>query len=559
MKAAYLCSRFEYFKGPAFLTQYELLSTVKYIFLILLFSILPVSLLGAIDKKDSLLNELDKVILKRPAYLEQKEATIAVLKNKKKQLQDLDDIILINREIINQYNSFICDSAEFYIKENLAIARKLDKKDIITESLLHLSYVYSLSGLFFQASEIFESMDYENLPDHFKAWYCWNRIRYFENLIFYTNDSRYSQPYEIKKEEYRDKVMDLLGDQSEEYKKESAHKMQSAGQFTRAEDILLPIFLRQQPHTHQYAMAAMNLAKHYALTNEKENEVNYLILAAISDVELAVKENEALLSLAVKLYHEGDVDRAYNYIRVALDDALFYNARFKNSVIARIQPIIEDTYLQKIHSQQQNLRIYSIVTSLFVIILIITLSYLFLQIKAVSKARRELRLMNDDLMQLNKKLDEANIVKEHYIGYFMNQCAVYINKLHKHRKNVNLNIKTGQMSNLYRFSTDELENDINELHSNFDKTFLALYPNFVTEFNSLLKTDERYNPEGGALNNELRIYALIKLGITDMKQIADFLHYSVQTVYNYKSKVKGKALVGIDQFEEEVIRIGSIQ
>lgn len=538
--------------------QYELLSTVKYLIFILLFTILPVSLFGAEDKKDSLLNELDKVILKRPAYLEQKEATITVLKNKKRQLQDVDDIIQINRDIINEYNSFICDSAEFYIKENLAIARRLNKKDIITESLLHLSYVYSLSGLFFQASEIFESMDYENLPDHFKAWYCWNRIRYFENLIFYTNDTRYSQPYEINKEEYRDKVMHLLANQSEEYSKEYAHKLQTSGQFSQAEEILQSIFLHQQAHTHQFAMAAMNLAKFYNHIGNEEEENYYLILAAMTDIQLAVKENEALLSLAVNLYHQGDVDRAYNYIRVALDDALFYNARFKNSVIARIQPIIEDTYLQKIHSQQKNLRLYSIVTSLFVIILIITLTYLFLQIKAVSRARRELRLMNDDLMQLNKKLDEANIVKEHYIGYFMNQCAVYINKLHKHRKNVNLNIKTGQMSNLYKFSADELENDINELHSNFDKTFLALYPNFVTEFNSLLKPNEQYNLERGTLNNELRIYALIKLGITDMKQIADFLHYSVQTVYNYKSKVKGKALVDIEQFEEEVIRIGSM-
>ena len=167
--------------------------------------------------------------------------------------------------------------------------------------------------------------------------------------------------------------------------------------------------------------------------------------------------------------------------------------------------------------------------------------------------------MNDDLVKLNKKLDEANIVKEHYIGYFMNQCSVYVNKLHKYRKNVNLNIKTGQMGNLHKFSPDEMEYDINELHTNFDKTFLALYPNFVTEFNSLLRSNEQYNLERGELNNELRIFALIKLGITDVKQIADFLHYSVQTVYNYKSKVKTKALVESDQFEEEVIKIGSIK
>lgn len=532
---------------------------MKFTLLIILFIILPNSLFGLENKNDSLLKELDNVILKRAIFLEVKEARILDLKQKKEQIKEVDDIININREIINQYNSFICDSAEFYIMENLTIGREFDKKDIITESLLHLSYVYSLSGLFFQAAEIFESMDYEHLPDHYKAWYCWNRIRYFENLIFYTNDPRYSQQYEVRKEAYRDSVMDLLDNQSEEYKKELAHKLQSSGQFPEAEEILKSIFKHQQPHTHQYAMAAMNLAKHYAQTNDTENETYFLLIAAISDIELAVKENEALLSLAVKLYHNGDVDRAYNYIRVALDDALFYNARFKNSVIARIQPIIEDTYLQKIHSQQKNLRLYSIVTSLFVIILIVTLSYLFIQIKAVSKARKELRVMNDDLILLNKKLDEANIVKEHYIGYFMNQCSVYINKLHKYRKNVNLNIKTGQMGNLYKFSTDEMEYDINELHTNFDKTFLALYPNFVTEFNSLLKSNEQYDLDRGELNNEIRIFALIKLGITDMKQIADFLHYSIQTVYNYKSKVKAKALVESDQFEEEVIKIGSIK
>lgn len=532
---------------------------MKYPLLAIFVIFLPSSLFSLENKSDSLLKELDRVIEKRAIFLEMKEVGISDLKQKKQQLRKQEDIIDINREIINQYNSFICDSAEFYIKENLTLARQSDKKDIITESLLHLSYVYSLSGLFFQASEIFESLDYEHLPDHYKAWYCWNYIRYFENLIVYINDPRYSYPYEIKKEEWRDRVMSLLSEQSEEYRKELTHKLQLSGQFSDAEEILNSIFEHQQPHTHQYAMAAMNLAKHYAKTNETEKETYYLILAAISDVELAVKENEALLSLAVKLYHSGDVDRAYNYIRVALDDALFYNARFKNSVISRIQPIIEDTYLQKIHSQQKNLRLYSIVTSLFVIFLIITLSYLYIQIKAVSKAKKELRMMNDDLVKLNKKLDEANIVKEHYIGYFMNQCSVYVNKLHKYRKNVNLNIKTGQMGNLHKFSPYEMEYDINELHTNFDKTFLALYPNFVTEFNSLLRSNEQYNLERGELNNELRIFALIKLGITDVKQIADFLHYSVQTVYNYKSKVKTKALVESDQFEEEVIKIGSIK
>ncbi len=381
------------------------------------------------------------------------------------------------------------------------------------ENLLRLSYIYSLSGLFLQASEIFESLDYEVLTDNNKIWYCWNYIRYFENLIFYTADIKHSQQYEKEKEVYRDKAMGLLNEESEEYRKELAHKLQEDGRFPEAEKILLPVFYNQTPQTHGYAMAAMNLAKLYCQAGEEETENYYLIIAAITDIELAVKENEALLSLAVKLYEKGDIDRAYEYIRVALDDALFYNARFKNSVIARVQPIIEDTYLQKIYSQQKNLKNYSIVTSLFALVLIITLFYLFLQVRAVSKAKKELRVMNEDLLQLNQKLDEANTVKEHYIGYFMNQCSIYINKLHKYRKSVSLNIKTGQINNFFKLSNNELEKDITELHANFDKTFLALYPDFVSEFNSLLRPEEQYFPKRGELNNELRIFALIKLGI----------------------------------------------
>lgn len=527
-------------------------------YVILLLIIFPTAIFSVESENDSLLKVLDKVISERSGYTKIREDKIQELKQRKQLLVDTNDIININSKIIEQYNSFICDSAEFYIKENLSLANRLDDQDIIVENLLRLSYIYSLSGLFLEASELFDSLDYESMSDKDKVWYCWNSIRYFESLIFYTSDANHSLVYEKQKESYRDKVMGLLDEGSEEYKKELAHKLQEERQFSEAEKLLLPVFHNQTPETHGYAMAAMNLAKLYRHLGKKELENYYLIIAAITDIELAVKENEALLSLAINLYEMGDIDRAYEYIRIALDDALFYNARFKNSVIARVQPIIEDTYLQKIYSQQKNLKNFSIITSLFALVLIITLFYLYLQVKAVSKARKELRIMNEDLLQLNRKLDEANTVKEHYIGYFMNQCSIYVNKLHKYRKNVNLNIKTGQINNLFKLSTDELEKDISELHANFDKTFLALYPNFVSEFNSLLRADEQYYPERGELNNELRIFALIKLGITDMKQIADFLHYSVQTVYNYKSKVKGKALAGGDQFEEMIIRIGSI-
>lgn len=282
------------------------------------------------------------------------------------------------------------------------------------------------------------------------------------------------------------------------------------------------------------------------------------MLAAIADTKLAVKENEALLTLAVNLYHEGDIDRAYNYIKVALDDAIFYNSRFKNTVIARIHPIIENTYLYKLEKQKQNLRFYILLTSLFVIALAITLFFTFKQTKIVSRAKKNLNIMNEELILLNKNLDEANLIKEKYVGYFMNQCAIYINKLDEYRKNVNRKIKTGQVDELYKSSSRPFEKELEGLYANFDKAFLKLYPHFVEEFNSLLIPDEQYRLEKDQLNTELRIFALIRLGITDVRQIAVFLHYSVQTIYNYKSKVKRTSILDSNLFEEEVKKLGSL-
>ncbi len=177
----------------------------------------------------------------------------------------------------------------------------------------------------------------------------------------------------------------------------------------------------------------------------------------------------------------------------------------------------------------------------------------------MSRARKNLKVVNGQLATVNQKLDEANLIKEKYIGYFMNQCGVYIDKLDDYRKNVNRKIKAGQVDDLYKLtsSTRSLEKDVEELYITFDKAFFKIYPDFVKGFNSLLRENERYKLEKEQLNTELRIFALIRLGITDVNQIAVFLRYSIQTIYNYKSKVKGKAIIDSEKFEEEVKKIGT--
>lgn len=514
--------------------------------------------LYADSENDSLLKVLDKVISERLIYTQKKEATIKELKKKKVGLNSLEDIYNLNKEIIHQYETFVCDSAEQYIHENIDIAKTIGNKEYLLEEQLRLAFVYSLSGLFIQANDIFKSIKCADLPDHLKASYCWNRIRYYENLIKYTDDIRFSNEYITEKEAYRDTVMGVLVEESEEYKKEKAVKLQDKGSIKEALQILTKIYNKQELTSHGYAMMAMGLARVYRLIGNDALEEKYLILAAMTDIKLAVKENEALLTLAVNLYQKGDIDRAYNYIKVALDDAIFYNSRFKNTVIARIHPIIENTYLIRLEKQKQNLRFYIFLTSLFVVTLAITLYFTYKQTKVVSRAKRHLKAMNEELVGLNKNLDEANLIKEKYVGYFMNQCAVYINKLDEYRKNVNRKIKTGQIDDLYKSSSRPFEKELEELYHNFDKAFLKLYPNFVEEFNSLLKPEEHYSLEKDQLNTELRIFALIRLGIIDVGQIAVFLHYSVQTIYNYKSKVKRMSTLDSNIFEEEVKKLGSL-
>lgn len=500
------------------------------------------------NENDSLLKVLDKVISERLVYTQKKEATIKELKKKKVGLNSLEDIYNLNKEIIHQYETFVCDSAEQYIHENIDIAKTIGNKEYLLEEQLRLAFVYSLSGLFIQANDIFKSIKCADLPDHLKASYCWNRIRYYENLIKYTDDIRFSNEYITEKEAYRDTVMGVLVEESEEYKKEEAVKLQDKGSIKEALRILTKIYNKQELTSHGYAMMAMGLARVYRLIGNDVLEEKYLILAAMTDIKLAVKENEALLTLAVNLYQRGDIDRAYNYIKVALDDAIFYNSRFKNTVIARIHPIIENTYLIRLEKQKQNLRFYIFLTSLFVVTLAITLYFTYKQTKVVSRAKRHLKAMNEELVGLNKNLDEANLIKEKYVGYFMNQCAVYINKLDEYRKNVNRKIKTGQIDDLYKSSSRPFEKELEELYHNFDKAFLKLYPNFVEEFNSLLKPEEHYSLEKDQLNTELRIFALVTIYDNTLKSVAQEINSKtrvkllINKVYLCRKELKTKKL-----------------
>lgn len=531
------------------------------IFLYGLFSVLLSPFLSLAEQRDSLLRVLDSHIENRYSFLKEKELRIDSIRNKLLPNSSLQEQYEIQSHLISEYQSFNCDSALVLIDKNINVANELGDSSWMLESKLRQAFVLSMSGFFTQALEVFEQIKYETLPSNLKVLYCWSSIRYHENLIKYTDNNMFSAKHQAEIQKNRLELLNLLDDQSDMYKKEKAFYLYSNGDYNHSAKMQKELFLNQQFGTHSYGMSAMGLAIVSKELGAMDDFEQYLLLAAITDVQLAVKENESLLTLAIYLHEKGDADRAYNYIHAALDDANFYNSRFRNSVIARIQPIIEATYLAKIEQQGNYLRVFAIFLSIVVLGLVITLYLLFRQNKTISKSRMKLDKINMQLIHVNHSLDEANLVREKYIGYYINQCAVYLDKLDDYRKFVQRKIKSGQLDDLLQFTTSNrtLEKDAQDHYAEFDKSFLEVYPTFVSEFNALLKPDERYVLVKDQLNTELRIFALIRLGINDVNQIAIFLRYSIQTIYNYKSKVRGKATMEGDLFEEKVKKIASFK
>lgn len=526
--------------------------------ILLLLPCFPIAASGAQGGTDDLLRGLNDAIAGRDAFTARKMAHIEELRRKKSGARGAEEIYRINSRIIDSYESFICDSAEHYILENTALARELGREADFAECRLRLAFVYSLSGLFLQADEVFRSIDYGSLSDGDKCRYHWNKIRYYENLIEYSNDSRHSADYQRGIVACRDSLMRLLAPGTKEYLTEDAFRSLAGGQPQEAVRIFGALFGQQRPDTHQYAMAAMCLAKAYGAAGDTALQERFLILAATTDIRQAVRDNEALLALATLVFGRGDIERAYSYISFALDDANFYNSRFKNTVIARLYPIIESSYLYKLDKQRRNLRFYATMSSLLVAALAIALFFYFRQTRIVNRAQLRLRKMAGELIALNRNLDEANLVKERYLGYFMNQCAVYVNRLDRYRREISLKVRNRQFDRLGELQALVPGGEEEELCRNFDRAFLNLYPNFVEQFNALLHPASRYALETGRLNTELRIFALIRLGVRDVNQIADFLHCSAQTVYNYKSKIKRAATDGGAHFEQTVLKLGSL-
>jgi hypothetical protein len=525
------------------------------------------------SRADSLLLKLDQAIKERPIYMEQKELKLAELKRQlHRQIPDEERFAILGT-LLDEYRSFNTDSALHMAEEREQIAIRLGNREYIDNARMNKADVLGMTGMYKEVMDLMRNIHIDRLSVDIHPYYYHIYRTVYGLMADYAVTAYEKKLYTELTDKYRDSLLLVNKDNLLIHTLIQSDQYNVRNEYDKAIRLLTDYLALQKDYEHDVAICAYTLSESYRLKGDKEKEKEYLIVSAMADMKTAVREYISLRKLAVLLYQEGDIERAYSYVKICMEDAAACNARLRKLEILEIFPIINDAYQQKTEKQQEQMKWALVSISLLSLFLLLAIFYVYKQMKKVAAARREvidankrLKELNDELHLSNAQLKEANhsiaensYLKEEYIGRYMDQCSVYLEKMDNYRRSLGKIAATGNVEELYKNikSSKFIEGELKEFYTNFDNTFLQLFPTFVEDFNALLADDEQISLKAGErMNTELRIFALIRLGITDSVKIAQFLRYSVTTIYNYRTKVRNKAAGDRDLLEQEVMTIG---
>lgn len=491
-----------------------------------------------------------------------------LLKEEKTTLQNKYFII---SKIIDEYEKYSFDNALYYIEKSIGIAKAMNNDYLEKESKLKLTKLLVKSGRYKEAIDALHEIDRLYLPEKLLNNYYYNFKEGYSGLSFYTSVKKSKENYSFLYKAYQDSLMRRLGPDSDESLALMEKDLRDQRKLDQALKINSKRLNQVETGTPIYSLITFERALLYELLNNTNERKKFLIMSAMSDIQSSVKDNASLTELAMIFLEEGDVDRAHNYIDFSVEDAELYNSRLRYINISNKLSVISKAY--EMHSQQQKeeLKKMLVCISILALFLLATIFLIYKQIQKLSTARKSLKNANKQLKNLNEKLSFTNAdlkrlynelsdsdrIKEHYIGTFLNLYSDYINKLDTYRKMVRKYIISNKTNSLLELTKSKqvIDNELNIFYENFDKSFLHIYPHFVEQLNALLQDDKKIiiKKEEG-LNTELRIFALIRLGITNSSKISKILRYSVNTIYNYRVKVKNNA-INRNEFENLIKKI----
>lgn len=543
---------------------------------ILCFSALTSSFAQNKNIKD-LYEQLDQAIEQSQYYINQKESRITKIKKQSRQGHTPPQLLTAYYKLYEEYKTYKSDSSIYYIHQAIDLAKRNNMKSDITKLRSLLALQYSTSGAFTEALHVLQSIDKKTLNNSNKKDYYIAFYHVYGELGF-TNiniDTELSQEFYSKQNCYRDTLFSILSPNSEDYlmRKEvlltSQNKLKEA---LKINDIRLN---KCKKGSHEYGIVAYYRYLIYRSLKDEDMVKYWLLQSAICDVKCAINDQASLWILAEILSKEKDVERSYKYINFSWKANKKFCTRIRSWQISPVLGTIDHNYQAELKKANHRLIFAIICVSLLVIALALLTFYVNKQKSYLSNARNELKKTNTQLEELNNKLsstngmlkasndklNESNGVKEEYIGQFLGACSHYIDKLDKMRLNVNKMVKNKQYNELYSMtkSSEVKEQELEELYANFDKVFLNLFPNFVEDLNGLLKEEcQIHLSSPNKLSAIVRAFALIRLGIDDSTKIAEFLHYAVNTIYNYRAKLRNGAINDRNEFEKKVRELGTL-
>ena len=487
------------------------------------------------------IQDLDRAIESSSEYQAVRENRIASKKKALEKTADTDSLFWGYADLFNEYSFYQVDSALAYSFAMQQLAEGMD--DPYKKLLARLNVIeeYIQEGMYVDAKELLEDIPRASVPDNLLESYYYKFNALYEALSDYALNPRQKQAYQQKEFAYKDSISIVSPGN---YYISSA-LLFAEGKTEQALNLLLDTYNKMLPTDRSIGPTAYVISRYYKRIGMREEEKRYLIASSISDIQCAVKEYLSLRRLAEILYEEGDIHRAHKYIMQCLADARFCNARLREIQVSQIYPVLESAYQQRLHSHV--LLLSCLIAAIFILLVV---TFIFLR-----KNKRQERALDE----ANRKLSEASTIKNVFISNLLLECITRIDQLDSYRKALNKKALAGDKAGVFKElrSFTFVEEQRTDFFNTFDSIFLQIVPTFIDSVNKLLKADSRFTYKGRSLSTELRILALIKLGITDSDRIASILKYSKATVYSYRSRMRLKA-IDPENFEKNVAKIRTI-
>lgn len=522
---------------------------------IILFLFTTVGATAQLSHKGAL-HQLDSLLANRNAILQTKFERLNSLKRSLPGQNPVEEYET-TLAIYNEYKSFIYDSAFRYARSLQNIAARTGDPALILESKINLAFVLVSAGLFHEALDTLQAIHASKLPEHRRSSYYFLCGRTCYDVAEFAGDDFFGSSYHARGNQYIDSALHTLRSDEPQYLLARGlldlHTADMISAIKNYEKLL-----SEYPLTDpEKAVVASTLSFLYLNSGEREHSKAMLIQAAVADLRSSTRETVALMNLAKMLYEDGEIEKAYVYIRAAMDDANFYGANHRKIQVASVFPLIEGKQLAMVEARKNMLLVYATGITLFALLLIGFGVIIFVQFRKLQHAKQIISESNERLVETNQHLVDANKIKEEYITYYFNTTADYISRLENLKKSMEMKLMTKKLDDL-RFIADgiNIRREREELYHNFDKVFLKLFPDFVNVFQSLFREEDRIQlKEGQLLNTELRIFALIRMGITDNEKISRILDYSVTTIYTYKTRIRNKSIVPNEEFDRRIMGI----